>query len=158
MKRVEERKDPKEPSAIPGEVTEISPHSKAVYEAGKTMLVDSISTGREFCKTMIATSTGAIPIYLGILAFILPEDYALGIAAGVTVALPAIMYLLASIIFTIGYLPVVTQFSLDIVEQIEEERDKVINHRRKLINIGFTIFTLGTLLAIIVNVVNIGVR
>ena len=60
----------------------ISPHSKALYEAGKSILTDSLETGREFCKFMIGTCTGAIPVYLGILTFILPEKYILGIAAG----------------------------------------------------------------------------
>ncbi|MGA9350233.1 MAG: hypothetical protein WBW48_15730 [Anaerolineae bacterium] len=140
------------------EVGEVSPHNKAVYEAGKTMLVDSISTGREFCQFMIKTSTGAIPVYLGILAFILPENYALGIAAGATVALPAIAFLIASVIFTVGYLPVTKHFSLDLVDEIEQERNKVIRRRSRLIKAGFTVFVLATSMAIVVIVSNIGVR
>ncbi len=136
----------------------ITPHSKAMYEAGKTLLVDSISTGREFCHSMIGYSTGAIPIYLGILTFILPKDYLLGIKAGVTVAFPAIVFLLSSITFTIGYLPIKTNFSLDVVEEIEKERNKIIMRRNKLIKIGFSIFSLGTLAAIWVVVLNLGVR
>ena len=55
------------------QVSVISPHSKALFETGKAILLDSVSTGREFCKSMIGTSTGAIPIYLGILTFLLPK-------------------------------------------------------------------------------------
>jgi hypothetical protein len=140
------------------EVGEVSPHSEAVYEAGKKMLVDSIDTGREFCQSMIKTSIGAIPIYLGILAFTLPKDYSLGEGVGTAVVLPAIAFLLASTIFTIGYLPVTTYFSLDLVEEIEHERNKVIRRRSRLIKVGFTIFLFATLMAIVVIVMNLGAR
>ena len=40
----------------------ITPHNDALYEAGKKLLVDSIETGREFCKLMITTWLSAIPI------------------------------------------------------------------------------------------------
>jgi hypothetical protein len=140
------------------EVGEVSPHSKAVYEAGKKILVDSIDTGREFCQSMIKTSTGAIPIYLGILAFILPDEYSLGIAAGAAVSLPAIAFLLASVIFSIGYLPITTHFSLDLVEEIERERNKIVRRRSRLIKVGFSVFVFATLIAIVVIVMNIGAR
>jgi len=55
-------------------VSTISPHSKALYEAGKSLLIDSVTTAREFCKTMIGISTGGIPLYLGILSYLLPKD------------------------------------------------------------------------------------
>jgi len=139
-------------------IGEVSPHNKAVYEAGKSMLIDSVSTGREFCKSMIATCTGAIPIYLGILTFLLPEKYILGVKAGITVALPAILFLIASVFFTIGYFPVTKEFSLDLISEIERERNATIRHRNKLIWIGFTFFVIGTFMAIVVIVVNIGVR
>jgi hypothetical protein len=140
------------------EVGEISPHTKAVYEAGKKILVDSIDTGREFCQSMIKTSTGAIPVYLGILAFILPKDYSLGIGLGAAVSLPAIAFLIASVVFSIGYLPVTTHFSLELVEEIERERNRIVRRRSQLIKVGFSIFVLATLTAIAVIVVNIGGR
>lgn len=136
----------------------LSPHSKAVYEAGKTLLIDSIGTGREFCQSMIGYSTGAIPIYLGLLAFIFPENYVLGIGAGVAVTLPAILFLLASITFVVGYLPIKTKFSLDLIEEIERERERIIQHRNLLIKIGFSIFAAGMLSSILVIVMNIGIR
>ena len=152
--------DPSEesPSVEPVEVGEVSPHSKAIYEAGKTILIDSIRTGREFCQSMIKISIGAIPIYLGVLSFILPDHYSLGIGAGLVMALPAIAFLIASALFTFGYLPVTIHFSLDIVEEIERERSKIIRRRSRLIKIGFTIFVLATLIAITVVIVNIGTR
>ena len=58
----------------------LSPHNEALYEAGKEMLISSISTAREFCKFMITVLTGAIPLYLGLLKFVLPENIRLPVS------------------------------------------------------------------------------
>lgn len=139
-------------------ITDVSPHSKALYEAGKSLLIDSITTAREFCKSMITISTGAIPIYLGILTYLLPKEYTLGVRAGITIAIPAIGFLIAAVIFVGGYLPVASKFSLDLVDEIEEERDKVIRHRSRFIWSGVAVFVLSTLLAISAIIINIGSR
>lgn len=140
------------------QVSAISPHSKALYETGKAILLDSISTGREFCKSMIGTSTSAIPIYLGILTFLLPKEFQLGIGPGFTIALPAIGFLIASILFTLGYLPVSGKFSLDIIEEIEGTLNKIIANRKHFIWSGLTVFVFSTLLAIWAIIINIGVK
>lgn len=139
-------------------ITDISPHSKALYEAGKSLLIDSITTAREFCKSMITTSTGAIPIYLGMLSYLLPKDYRLGTQAGITIAIPAIGFLIASVIFVGGYLPIASRFSLDVIDEIERERDKIIKHRRRFIWSGVIAFIISTLLAITAIIANIGIR
>jgi len=139
-------------------VSNLSPHSRALYETGKTILIETINTGREFCKFMVSISFGAIPIYLGILTFMLPEKYVLGEHAGLTIAIPAILYFFASIGFVIGYLPITTEFSLDLVGEIERERRKVIKHRNRFITIGMIFFSLATSYAIYVIVINIGTR
>jgi hypothetical protein len=139
-------------------ITDVSPHSKALYEAGKSLLIDSVTTAREFCKSMITISTGAIPIYLGILSYLFPKDYALGVEAGITIAVPAIGFLIAAVIFVGGYLPITSRFSLDIIDEIERERDKVINHRKRFIWSGVIVFVLSALAAISAIVVNIGDR
>jgi len=41
------------------------------------MLIDSIDVGREFCKFMTTTTLGAIPTYLALLKFVLPNNYSL---------------------------------------------------------------------------------
>jgi len=140
------------------DVVAITPHSEALYEAGKQMLIDSISTGREFCKTMIGTSTGAIPIYIAILTFILPEDFILGVAGGVTIAVPAIGFLLATTLFSAGYLPATGKFSLDIIDEIEKERDRIIKSNLHFIWYGLGAFIVSTLLAIWAIIINIGVK
>ena len=139
-------------------VTDVTPHSKALYEAGKSLLIDSVTTAREFCKSMITISTGAIPIYLGILSYLFPKDYVLGVEAGVTLAVPAIGFLIAAVIFVGGYLPITSKFSLDLIEEIERERDKIISHRRRFVWSGVIVFIISTVAAISAVVVNIGAR
>src|SRR6266700_231133 len=113
------------------QVGAVSPHNKAVYEAGKTMLIDSIKTGRDFCQFMITTSTGAIPLYLAIITFLLPKNYSLDLLMGIVVAGPAVLFLLAVLIFAYGYFPTSDYFSLDVIEEIEMARNRNIDRRRK---------------------------
>ena len=131
------------------EVSAVTPHNRALYEAGKALLVESITTGREFCKFMISMSTGAIPIYLGLLKFVLPEKYVLSVKQGIIAIIPAILFLVASVIFVSGYLPQAGRFSLDIPSEIERERTKTIQSRAILTRVGFGIFSIGTLAAIV---------
>lgn len=107
---------------------------------------------------MIGTSTSAIPIYLGILTFLLPKEFQLGIGPGFTIAVPAIGFLIASILFTLGYLPVSGKFSLDIIEEIEGTLNKIIANRKHFIWSGLTVFVSSTLLAIWAIIINIGVK
>ena len=137
------------------EVSAVTPHNRALYEAGKTLLIESITTGREFCKFMISVSTGAIPIYLGLLKFVLPEHYTLSLEQGVLIVVPTVFFLIASIAFTIGYFPQTGCFSLDIINEIERERTKTIRRRAKLTWIGFGIFLIGALTAIAVIIMNL---
>jgi len=137
------------------EVSPVTPHNRALYEAGKTLLVDSITIGRDFSKFMISLSIGAIPIYLGLIKFVLPEHYTLSLNQGAFIIAPAFLFLIASVVFTIGYYPQIGHFSLDIIDEIENERTKTINRRAKLTLVGFSIFLIGTITAIISIVMNL---
>lgn len=148
----------KEPPVRVIQSAALSPHSKALYEVGKSLLSDSLESGRDFCKTMIGTSTGAIPLYLGILTFLLPDKFILGFGAGLTVAAPSIGFLIASALFTIGYLPASGNISLDIVEDIERALEKIISYRKRYIYSGMAVFIASTFLAILVIIINIGVK
>lgn len=140
------------------DVSGLSPYSQAIYEIGKSMLIDSLETGREFCKFMTTFSISAIPIYLGLLTFIIPENYVLGSAAGLTISLPAIAFLTASVVFALGYLPTKSKISLELIEEIEKERNRIIQRRSVYITIGVTVFILACLAAIYVVIINIGTR
>jgi hypothetical protein len=136
----------------------ITPHSEALYDAGKQMLISSISTGRDFCKVMIGTSTSAIPIYIAILTFILPKEFKLGIAGGFTIAIPAIGFLIAATLFSLGYMPSSSKFSLDNIDEIENERSRTIKSLINFIYWGLGAFVISTLLSISAVIINIGVK
>lgn len=129
-------------------VSAVTPHNRALYEAGKNLLVESITTSRDFCKFMISMSTGAIPIYLALIKFVLPENYTLTFNQSALVVIPAFLFLIASIVFTFGYFPQSGNFSLDIIEEIERERKKTLKMRAKVTWIGFGLFLIGTIISI----------
>ena len=132
------------------EVGEVSPHSKALYETGKALLVSSIETGRDFCKFMIGVSTGAIPIYLGLLKFVLPEGFVPPAREGVIALIPAALFLLSAVIFVIGYFPQRSTFSLDLIEEIERERTEAIRWRHRLAIAGFSLFCVALVAGLLV--------
>jgi hypothetical protein len=132
-----------------GSVSAITPHNKALYEAGKVMLVNSISISMEFCKYMVSLSTGAIPIYLALLKFALPEEYTFSFQQGAIAILPPVLLLAATILFALGCYPQAGSFSLDVPAEIERERDRAIKVRAKTTLAGFILFTLGCLASVV---------
>lgn len=139
-----------EPGIVAEDVTLVTPTNKAIYEAGKSMLIESISTGREFCKFMIGTSMSAIPIYLALLKFILPDKYIPTLYVGLLALIPPILFLAAGVVFLIGYFPQMGNASLDIPEEIEEERKKSVQRRYQLSMAGFSIFCIAVLAGLMV--------
>lgn len=133
---------------IPNEVTTITPTNQALYEAGKSLLIESVSTGREFCKFMIGTCMSAIPIYLALLKFILPENFVSSFSEGLLALIPALLFLIAGIIFVVGYFPQKGIASLDLPEEIERERRKTVKRRQLLSIIGFSLFCIAVAAAL----------
>ena len=86
-------------------VQDITPHNKALYEAGKKLLVDSVDVGREFCKFMTTTTLGAIPAYLALLKLVLPKDYSLHSYDEVLFLAPPMIFLASAALFVLGYFP-----------------------------------------------------
>ena len=126
----------------------LSPHTEVLYEVGKDMVKSSINTGNDFCKFMIPVSTGAIPIYLGLLKFVLPEDFTLPASKLVLSIVPPILFFVSAIIFILGYFPRVDRFSLEIVGGIERAYEKTVNRRGMFINCGIAVFLVGSAFAI----------
>jgi len=127
----------------------LSPHNEALYETGKEMLKSSISTARDFCKFMITVSTGAIPIYLGLLKLVLPENTMLSLTELLLSTIPPFFFLIGAIVFTLGYFPQVDYFSLDIIDEIKRAYEKTVIKRRKFTICGTALFVIGTILAIL---------
>lgn len=129
------------------EVTDITPHNKALYEAGKKLLVDSVDVGREFCKFMCTTAIGAIPIYIALLKLVLPKDYSLQSANEVLFLGPPTLFLVSAVVFVAGYFPQKGNLSLDLPSEIERERAEAIRRRYRYSLVAFSLFCIGVLLS-----------
>lgn len=130
-----------EEKVIAGQPVASSPHEDAIYEAGKSILLESVAIGRDFCKFMITASTGAIPLYLGLLKFIYPNSQ-VNSSTGelIWMLTPCILFLSSSMIFIFGLLPKYKKFSLDSYEQTELAREHIINRRMRFIKWGIFVF------------------
>jgi hypothetical protein len=126
------------------QVQEITPHNKALYEAGKKLLVDSVDVGREFCKFMTTTALGAIPTYIALLKLVLPKDYSLQSHDEVVFLLPPLSFLASSVLFVLGYFPQRGSLSLDLPAEIERGRAATIRRRHGYAIWAFITFCIGT--------------
>jgi hypothetical protein len=125
-----------------------TPHNKALYEAGKTLLVETVSVGREFCKFMVGVSTGAIPTYLALVGLAAGKDYDPTVLEGILLLVAPTLFLVAAGIFAIGCLPVRADVSLDIPANIEKARADATNRRQTCGVIGFIVFGVGVACAV----------
>ncbi|MBP1468954.1 hypothetical protein EYB53_024815 [Candidatus Chloroploca sp. M-50] len=128
-------------------VRTLTPHTRALYEAGKKLIVDSADVGREFCKFMITTSIGAIPIYLALLEFsgIKAAMPTLAFWPRVLLWSPALCFTLAALLFMVGYFPKTGEISLDIVEEIVAQRERLLTRQMQWIMMATTALMIGIL-------------
>ena len=136
------------PSAVVQDIKALSPHDRALYEAGKQLLVESVATGREFCKFMVGASVSAIPVYLALLKLVAPEDYRPEPWQAGFALFPAALFLGAAILFAIGFFPQRGNLSLDLPDEIERERAATIRHRQLWALVGFIAYAIATASAV----------
>jgi hypothetical protein len=118
---------------------------KAMLEAGKKLLVDSIDVGREYCKYMIGIASGAIPTYTAVLKLGVAEKFVPTVGQYVIWAAPAVLFLLASLAFSMGYFPGKTEIAIDNMAGIAQVRTAIIDRRRCWSITGVSLFTVGVL-------------
>jgi len=145
-----------ETAGTPYYLSKITPHNKALYEAGKKMLVDSIDAGRDFCKFMISLAITGIPVYIALLKLAGAED--LRMKRGHLLIVPPVLLLISVLVYILGYFPRSGAMSLDIVEDIDVSRSRLLRHRLVFIVIGTTLFLTGVLIAIFLLVVQKNIR
>jgi len=121
---------------------------KALLEAGKKLLVDSIDVGREYCKYMIGVASGAIPVYVAVLKLGVADKYVPSAGTYVLWAVPAILFLLSSLAFSIGYFPGRTHIAIDNMASITEARTAIIDRRRCWSITGVVLFSAGVLIGL----------
>lgn len=138
------------PSRPAGPVADaLSPHSAAMGEVGKALLLDSLEAGKEFCKSMIGFANGAIPVYLGLLSFVSPEKYRPPFWEAVAALIPPTLFLLAAIAFANGYFPRVYEFNIDVPNDVNDVHSITVYRRRRNARIGFIFFCTGLVGAVI---------
>ena len=128
----------------------ISPHSKALLLAGEEVLKGSISTTRDFCRSMISISLSSIPVYIGTLKVFTNESESLHDTFGKLWVVPVIISLFAVCAFTAGYLPEKRLISLDLPEDIEFFIQKVSTRRFYWGIIGFALLIVSIALSVFI--------
>lgn len=147
------------PAPVVTNVQSVTPENQALIDVGKSLIQNSLNVGKDFCKFMVPITTGAIALYTGLLKFVLGAQYVpnnqsfipgLGIAPGLIVALPALLYILAALVFAWGVLPEGGNISLDVPSTIRTYRESYIKRSRIIIIVGFGLFALANLSAVAV--------
>jgi len=121
----------------------LSNQDEILIEAGKAIILESISVGRDFCKFMVGFATGAVPVYLGLVKLFLPDTYEFAMIDRGLLAAPVLSFMISAGLFVLGYMPRSEPFSVDEIESIEEHRRSSITRRSRLSIAGFVVFALG---------------
>jgi hypothetical protein len=135
-------------SELKVEASAQTPHTEALYEAGKKLLVDSIEVGREFCKFMVGVSNGAIPLYLALVGLAVGKNYRPTLIEGIFLLAPPAVFLIAASVFAAGYFPVHSNFSLELLHEIEAARLAIVKRRYTSASWGFTLFVIAVMLSV----------
>jgi hypothetical protein len=119
-------------------------------ETAKKARIDSLSTGREFSKSMISLSAGAIPVYLALLKLVLPDSFKFSSWGGLVTMLPAFLFLFGVILFAIAYYPPARGVDFDDDNDIVNFISFLMERRTRLNIAGLIVFVLGNALGILV--------
>jgi len=91
-----------------------------------------------------------IPVYLGLLKFMLPDAYDPAWRQGAILLLPPIGFMAGASLSIAGYMPRLSTFSLDLPDEIEAERHATIHRRRQFALGAALLFALVVLLSVVI--------
>lgn len=128
----------------------LSPHSKALIAAGEEVMKSSISTTRDFCKSMIGISLSSIPVYIALLKIFTNSEETIPALYNSWWIAPIIFSLSATCAFTVGYLPNKKLISLDDIDELEAFLKKASNRRYYSGVFGFCLLMISILLAVLI--------
>jgi len=145
----------------------LSVEQRAIYDAGNKLFADSITTGVEYCKTMIGIATGAIALYYALFTYLVPEKYEPNemvdlliddFKMKVVILIPPILFLASAASFVWGYFPRSQKMNLRKLlktdpadgTSVEEARQDAISHRKIWGGIGTVLFVAGLIAASLV--------
>ena len=113
-----------------------------LQEAAKEIVLESLPVSREFCKFMVGFATGAVPVYLGLVNLFLPDNFAFASSDRAYLGLPVLGFMLAAMLFVLGYMPKSDPFNLNESHSIEQHRRDAITQRSRLSVAGFGMFAI----------------
>jgi hypothetical protein len=131
----------------PTNMQALSSQDEALVEAGKSLLTSSVTTGRDFAKTMAPVCTAAITLYFAALKAIAPNKSQFSPWDGALIVVPSLAFLLASVFFVVAYAPRLRAISLNIVSDLANAIDGVLLHQHTWNQRGLWTFLLATLLS-----------
>lgn len=134
----------------------ISLNNKALLELGKVIVNESITVGRDFCKTMVSVSLSGVPVYIGLLKFMLGARHLKSSEEIIMAIFPMVFFLAAAILFIVGYLPRMGELRLDLPEEIENQKRKIIKQHLFFAWAGVVLLFIGIIFSIILFVYFIG--
>ena len=129
-------------------VRDVTIQDEALLEAGRKLLLNSVDDSRNYCQQMITVAISAIPIYIALLKLWFPDDKGVPTQVVVLFSVPVFLFLLATLIFSLGYLPQHYEINVGNIHSIEKVRKKLMRYRAICGYIGFILFCLGTILGV----------
>ena len=125
----------------------VTPINAALYETGKQILTNSLSVASSFCTAMVTVSTGAVAIYTGLFALVLPQNFYLGFPTDLVAVIPALGLLAAALCFARGAYPRLEQMTLSNPNSIRAYRNATLKARADFTFWGFVLLCLSIIVA-----------
>lgn len=128
-----------------------TPAEEAILEYGRRLVLESPATGLDFHRSMLAVSAtfGSLLTTLAPLLIGLEAEVAFGSAEGWLLVLPLGLMLVSSVVFAVGSLPSHAEVNINIVEEVSNERKRVLRLRRRLAGLGMLVFSASLLLTVV---------
>jgi hypothetical protein len=125
------------------DTTPLTPHEKAILAAGEELMISSVATSRDFCKTMIGIAISAIPVEVTLLKLFIPKDLTILEVFGALWVVPVVLTLAAACIFTFGFHPGRTLISLEDIDETQRFLKEASNRRFWSGLVGFFFLLFG---------------
>jgi hypothetical protein len=132
-------------------VSKLDESDKLLLEEAHSIIVSSIETGRDFCRTLIGFSSGSIPVYFGILKYLGVDQLAVNSLESRISILPPILFLVSIILSAVTLIP--KRFSIRpvvILTDYKGVRNHIATTLRLGIIYGSATYVLGLSVAILV--------
>ncbi len=125
----------------------VSTQDQAILDAGKSLLTSSITTGRDFAKTMAPVCTGAITLYFVGLKAVAPNKSQFSVWDGLIIVVPAMAFVIASAFFVVAFTPTLKSISLNVLTDVSDALDAITVRQHRWNRNGLWVFAFATALS-----------